>query len=170
MGANCAVIHIDLVQQDTRHPNKRHRHQGRATCEVAGRRFETTGPAPIYRIVTLLWFYGHGSERFEVWDDVSPFGRSGGLAMTGRVRNWARLVKAKISFDRKAEPEPEFTEEQRVAVGKAAGMVTDLGQKAQAGGGERAVGATRPSDGPEYPPMEGEASTRVLSARSSEPA
>ncbi len=81
--------------------------------------------------------------------------------MTGRVRNWARLVKGKISFDRRAEPEPEFTEEQRVAVGKAAGMVTDLGQKSQAGGGERAVCATRHLDGPDYPPMEGEASTRV---------
>ncbi len=146
------MIRIDLVQQDTRHPDRRKRHQGRATCEAAGHLFEATGPAPIYRIATLLWFYGHGGERFEVWDDLSPFGNPGGLAMTGRVRNWARLVKEKISFDRKAEPEPEFTEEQRVAVGKAAGMVTDFGQKAQAGGGERAVCATRPSDGPGVPP------------------
>ncbi len=151
MGANCAMIQIDMICQDTRDPDKRKRHQGRANCEVAGRRFETLGPAPIYRIVTLLWLHGHGGERFEVWDDVSPFGRSGGLAMTGRVRNWSRLVKAKISFDRKAEPEPEFTEEQRVAMGKAAGMVSDLGQKAQAGGGERAVCATRSSDGPRHP-------------------
>ena len=145
------MIHIDLVQQDTRHPDRRQRHPGRATCEVAGRRFETLGPAPIYKLTTLLWLHGHGGERFEVWDDVSPFGKPGGLAMTGRIRNWARLVKMKISFDRKAEPEPEFTEEQRAAVAKAAGMVTDLGEKAQAGGGERAVCATRPSDGPEYP-------------------
>ena len=164
------MIRIDLVQQDTRHPDRRKRHQGRATCEVAGRRFETLGPAPIYRIVTLLWLHGHGGERFEVWDDLSPFGNPGGLAMTGRVRNWARLVKAKNSFDRKAEPEPEFTEEQRAAVGKAGGMVADLGQKAQAGGGERAVCATRPRTAPEYP-RDGEGtSTRVLSARSSEPA
>ena len=143
------MIRIDTICQDTRHPDRRKRHQGRASCEVAGRRFETEGPAPIYRMVTLLWLQGHGGERFEVHDDISPTGRPGGLAMTGRVRNWARLVKAKISFDRKAKPEPEFTEEQRVAVGKAAGMVTDLGQKAQAGGGERAVCATRPSDGPD---------------------
>ncbi len=164
------MIRIDLIQQDTRHPDRRQRHPGRATCEMNGRRFETTGPVPIYKLTTLLWLHGHGGERFEVWDDVNPFGKPGGLAMRGKVRNWARLVKAKISFDRRAKPEPEFTEAQRVAVGKAAGMVTDLGEKAQAGGGERAVCATRPQTAPEYPPMEGEASTRVLSARSSEPA
>ncbi len=144
------MIRSIMIQQNTRHPDRRQRHPGRATCEVAGRRFETLGPAPIYRIATLLWLHAHGGERFEVHDDISPTGRPGGLAMTGRVRNWARLVKAKISFDRKAKPEPEFTEKQRVAVGKAAGMVTDLSQKAQARGGQRAVCATRPSDGPDY--------------------
>ncbi len=29
-----------MIRQDTRHPDKRRRHQGRASCEVAGRRFE----------------------------------------------------------------------------------------------------------------------------------
>ncbi len=77
------MIRIDLVQQDTRHPEKRRRHQGRASCQVAGRRFETRGPAPIYRIATLLWLQGHGGAEFEVWDDLSPFGKPGGLAMRG---------------------------------------------------------------------------------------
>ena len=72
------MIRIDMICQDTRHPDKRRRHQGRANCEVAGRRFETLGPAPIYRIATLLWLHGHGGATFEVWDDVSPFGKLGG--------------------------------------------------------------------------------------------
>ncbi len=83
------LIRIDMIRQDTRHPDKRRRHQGRAWCEVADHRFEAKGPAPIYRVVTLLWLHGHGGAGFEVWDDVSPFGGPGGLAMRGRVRNWA---------------------------------------------------------------------------------
>ncbi len=39
------MIRIDMIRQDTRHPEKRRRHQGRASCEVAGRRFEAEGPA-----------------------------------------------------------------------------------------------------------------------------
>ena len=81
-----------MIRQDTRHPDKCRRHQGRAWCAVAGRRFETTGPAPIYKLVTLLWLHGHGGEHFEVWDDLSPFSKPGGLALCGRVRNWARLT------------------------------------------------------------------------------
>ncbi len=56
------MIRIDMICQDTRHPDKRKRHPGRSSCEVAGRRFETLGPAPIYRIVTLLWLHSgcHG--------------------------------------------------------------------------------------------------------------
>ncbi len=78
------MICIDFIRQDTRHPVKRRRHQGRASCEVAGRRYETTGPAPIYKIATLLWLEGHEGERFEVWDDRDPFGEPGGLALRGR--------------------------------------------------------------------------------------
>ncbi len=59
----------------------------RATCEIAGRRIETQGPAPIYRMLTLLWLHGHGGGRFEVYDDLSPTGKPGGLAMRGKVRN-----------------------------------------------------------------------------------
>ncbi len=68
---------------------KRRRHAGRANCQVADRRFETRGPAPIYRLTTLLWLHGHGGAAFKVYDDVSPTGKPGGLAMRGRVRNWA---------------------------------------------------------------------------------
>ncbi len=164
------MIRIDMICQNTRHPDKRRRHQGRASCEVADCRFETEGPAPIYKLATLLWLHGYGGAAFEVCDDVSPFGKPGGLAMTGRVRSWARLVKAKVTFDRRAKPEPQFTEEQRIAVGKAAGMVTDLGQKAQARGGQRAVCATSPSDDPEYPQKEDGASKRVVTAHTLEAA
>ncbi len=142
----------------------------RDTCEIAGRRFETQGPAPVYRMITLLWLHGHSGAAFEVLDDLSPFGKPGGLAMRGRVRSWVRLIKAKVTFDRRAKPEPQFTEEQRIAVGKAAGMVTDLGQKAQARGGQRAVCATSPSDDPEYPQKEDGASTRVVTAHTPEAA
>ncbi len=81
----------------------------RATCESAGRRFEAKGPAPVYRMVTLLWLHGHGGAAFEVYDDLSPTGKPGGLAMRGKVRNWSRLVKGKVTFDRQAKPATEFT-------------------------------------------------------------
>ncbi len=165
-----AMVRINLVQQDTRHPDRRQRHPGRASCEVAGRRFETEGPAPIYRLVTLLWLHGHGGAEFEVWDDVSPFGKPGGLAMRGRVRNWASFETPKGTpmFKMQSKPDPDFTLEQREAAAKAAGSVNscDAHSRETPSPGR----ASRPSDGPEYPPMEGEASTRVLSARSSEPA
>jgi len=48
-----AVIRVQMIRSDTRHPDRRRRHQGRASCEVAGRRFETEGPAPIYKLTTL---------------------------------------------------------------------------------------------------------------------
>ncbi len=75
------MIRIDVIRQDTRHPGKRRRHQGRASCQVAGRRFEAQGPAPVYRLVTLLWLHGHGGADFEVRDDRSHSGKPGGLAM-----------------------------------------------------------------------------------------
>ena len=64
------MIRIDMIQQDTRHPDKRLRHYGRAWCEVDGRRFETKGPAPIYKLTTLLWLHGHRGKEFEVWDEA----------------------------------------------------------------------------------------------------
>ncbi len=73
------MIRVQMIRQDTSHPDRRRRHQGRASCEVAGRRFEAEGPAPIYKLTTLLWLHGHGGADFEVWDDVSPFGKPGEL-------------------------------------------------------------------------------------------
>ena len=43
-GETVAMIRIDMTQQNSNHANKRCRHQGRAICEVAGRRFATQGP------------------------------------------------------------------------------------------------------------------------------
>ena len=119
------MIRIDMTCQDTRHPDKRRRHHGRAWCEVAGRHFDTEGPAPIYRMATLLWLHGHGGETFEVWDDVSPFGKPGGLAMRGTVRNWASFETPKGNpiFKMQSQPGPDFTPEQRAVVAKAAGVV-----------------------------------------------
>ncbi len=42
------VIRVQMIRPDTRHPNKLLRHPSRAWCQVAGHRFETQGPAPIY--------------------------------------------------------------------------------------------------------------------------
>ena len=165
-GEIVAMIRIDMTQQNTNHPNRRRRHQGRAICEVAGRRFEAQGPGPIYKLVTLLWLHGHGGAVFEVWDNLSPFGKPGGLAMTGRIRNWASFETPKGTpmFRMKSKPDPDFTPEQCEIAAKAAGVVVSRDADFR---GTLAPGcATRPSDGPEYPPMEGEPSTRVLSARS----
>ena len=170
MGANCAVIHIDLVQQDTRHPDRRKRHQGRATCEVAGRRFETLGPAPIYRLVTLLWLHGHGGERFEVWDDLSPFGNPGGLAMTGRVRNWALISNGRPMFMKDAKPDPNFTPQERESTARAAGQVVELTEKDSSRPYKARTGETRPSDSPEHPWNGDGASTRVVTAHTPEAA
>ncbi len=103
------MIRIDMIRPDTRHPDKRRRHLGRAWCEVANRRFETRGPAPIYKLATLLWLHGHGGTDFEVYDDLSPFGNPGGLAMRGKVRTWVRLAKGKPKFDKDAPSDVEFS-------------------------------------------------------------
>ncbi len=123
------TIRIDLIRQNTSHAIRRRQHLGRATCEVAGRRFETKGPAPIYRMATLLWLHGHGGAAFEVYDDLSPFGKPGGLAMRGKVRNWASLEtpKGMPMFKMQSRPDADFTPEQRAAAAKAAGSVGSCG-------------------------------------------
>ncbi len=164
------MILINTTRQDTRHPEKRRRHAGRANCQVAGRRFETRGPAPIYRMTTLLWLHGHGGAAFEVYDDVSPTGRPGGLAMRGRVRNWASFEtpNGKPMFRMKSQPDPDFTPEQRATAAKAAGVVVSRGVDSR---GTFAPGrATSPSDGPEYPQKEDGVSTRVVTAHTPEAA
>ncbi len=145
------MITINMIQQDTRHPDKHRRHQGRASCEVAGRRFEARGPAPIYKLATLLWLHGHGGEEFEVWDDLSPFGNPGGLAMTGKVRNWARLVKGKLSFDRQAKSAVEFAPDEVDLIARAAGQVSDPAVIDSPAPGNGRTAASRPEP-PRLPP------------------
>ncbi len=110
-GETVAMIRIDMTRQNSNHASKRCRHQGWAICEVADRRFEAQGPAPIYKLVTLLWLHGHGGAVFEVWDDLTPFDRPGGLAMCGKVRNWASFETPKGNpiFRMKSQPDPDFT-------------------------------------------------------------
>ena len=143
------MIRIDMICQDTRHADRRKRHAGRASCEVAGRRFETEGPAPIYRLVTLLWLHGHGGADFEVWDNVSPFGRPGGLAMTGQVRNWALISNGRPMFMKDAKPDPNFTPQERESTARAAGQVVELTEKDSSRPYNARTGATRLSDGPD---------------------
>ena len=164
------MIRIQMIRGNTRDPDRRKRHPSRASCEVAGRRYETTGPAPIYRIVTLLWLEGHGGAGFEVWDDVSPFGKPGGLALRGKVRNWARLVNGTPKFNKDAPSETEFSPHERDQIARAAGRVSDAAQIDSPPPDKARSCATRPSGGPEYP-RDGEGtSTRVFTACSSEPA
>ncbi len=161
------TICIDLTRQNANHLDKCRRHPGRAICEVAGGRFETRGPAPIYRMATLLWLHGYGGAEFEVWDDLSPFGNPGGLAMRGKVRNWARLVNGKPRFDKDAPPEAEFSPSERDLIAGWAGNVAGIDSPQPAHG---RTGASRPSDGPTHPREGGESSTGVVGARTSEAA
>ncbi len=143
------MIRVQMIRQDTRHPDRRRRHQVRASCEVAGRRFEAQGPAPVYKLTTLLWLHGHGGAGFEVWDDRSPTGKPGGLAMRGRVRNWARLLNGKPTFGKDAPCETDFSSGVRDVVAQAAGRVTETDSPRP----ENArTAATHPSDGPAATP------------------
>ena len=164
------TIRIDMIRQDTNHRDNHHRHQGRASCVVAGQHFAAEGPAPIYRLTTLLWLHGHGGAAFKVYDDVSPTGRPGGLAMRGRVRNWASFEtpNGKPMFRMKSQPDPDFTPEQRATAAKAAGVVVSRGADSR---GTFAPGcATSPSDGPDHRPARERASTRVVTAHTPEAA
>ena len=146
------MIRAQMIRQDTRHPDKRRRHQGQASCEVAGHRFETQGPAPIYKLATLLWLHGHGGEHFEVFDDRDPFGKPGGLAMRGRVRNWARLVKGKPVFNKDASSEVDFSSHERRLVARAAGRVIEpAGENGLATARQRPYSAISPRGRPEHP-------------------
>jgi hypothetical protein len=159
-----------MIRQDTRHPDKRRRHQGRAWCEVAGCHFETEGPAPIYKLTTLLWLHGHGGADFEVWDDLSPFGNPGGLAMRGKVRNWARLVNGKVTFDRQAKSAVEFAPDEVDLIARTAGRVSDAAEIDSPAPGNARTAAISPPDGPNYPREEDGTSTGVVAAQRPEAA
>ena len=158
------MIRIDLIQQNSNHPGRRMRHPSRASCEVAGRRYETVGPAPIYKIVTLLWLHGHGGEEFEVWDDCSPFGKPGGFTMRGGVRNWARLINGKPNFGRGASTEADFSPQDRDLVALAAGRVIELAETDSPAPGNGRTAAIHPSDGPECPQEQDRAPADVAAA------
>ncbi len=156
-GPGGAVIQIQMIRSDTSHPDKCRRHQGRAWCEVAGRCFETRGPAPIYKLTTLLWLHGHGGTDFEVHDDVSPFGKPGGLAMRGKVRNWARLVKGKPKFDKDAPSDVDFSPNELDLIARAAGNVAEIDSPRPDNGRTAPIA---PLGGPTYPQQEDGACTR----------
>ena len=164
------MIRIDMLRQDTRYPDKRRRHQGRASCEVTGRRFEAQGPAPIYKLATLLRLHGHGGAVFEVWDDLSPFGYPGGLALRGRVRNWARLVKEKVSFDQQAKSAVEFAPEEAEMIARAAGRDSDVAETDSPAPGNARTAATRTLGGPGYPQERDRTPTAIVGARTPEAA
>ena len=120
------------------------------------------GPAPIYKLTTLLWLHGHGGVGFEVWADRNPFGKPGGLALRGRVRNWALLVKGKPNFTRKAKPDSDFMPDEREVIARAAGTVVDMAGVPAASGLPGAVCVTRPADGPEHSQGQDDASAGVV--------
>ncbi len=165
-----AMFRIDMIRQDTNHRDKRRRHQGRASCDVVGRRFEAQGPAPIYKLATMLWLHGHGGEEFEVWDDRSPIGGPGGLAITGRVRNWANFETPKgiPIFRMKSQPDPDLTPDQRAAAAKAAGVVVSCDAISRDTPSPGC--ATSPSNGPRHPPEQDDAPAAIVGARTEEAA
>ena len=83
-----------------------------------------------------------------MWDDISPFGNPGGLAMHGKVRNWARLVKGNPKFDKDAPPDVEFSRIEMDLIARAAGSVAGIDSPWPDNG---RTGASRPSGGPEHP-------------------
>ncbi len=76
----------------------------------------------------MLWLHGHGGAAFEVYDDLGPTGRPDGLAMRGKVRNWARLVNGKPKFDKDAPSETNFSPHERDMIARAAGRVSDAAE------------------------------------------
>ncbi len=164
------MTRIDLTRRNSNHPDRRRRYPSRARCDVAGRQYETTGPAPIYKLATLLWLHGHGGEDFEVWDDRDPFGKPGGLAMHGNVRNRARLAEGKLSFDRQAAAAADFTPDERDLIAQAAGVATDLMGGAPLSVGEAHTARSHLSGGPEHPQELDDASARLSSAHTPEAA
>ncbi len=164
------MIRIDLTRQNANHPDRRKRHPSRASCEVGGRRYEATGPAPIYKLATLLWLHGHGGEGFEVWDDRDPFNKPGGLAMTGRARNWARLVKGMPAFNKDAPPEADFSPHERKMVAQAAGPVAQLTGMDSARPENACTARSHPLGDPDSPPAMDGHSTGVAAAQRPEAA
>ena len=156
------MIRIDLTRKYSNHPDHKKRHPSRVHCEVAGRRYETAGSAPIYKLSTLLWLHGHRDEHFEVWDDRSPSGKPGGLAMRGRLRNWARLVKGEPIFTKDAPFEADFSPQDRDLIARAAGQVVDVGHMDSPRPENGRPARSRSLGRPEHQPELENASTAVI--------
>ncbi len=139
------MIRIDLVRQDSNNPDRKKRHPSRASCKVGG-------------------------QRYEVWDDRDPFGKPGGLAMTGRVRNSARLDKGKLSFGRQAETAADFAPDERKVIAQSAGKVTDLIGGAPPAVGEAQSARSHPPGGPDSLSATDGPSTAVATAQRPEAA
>ncbi len=101
--------------------------------------------------MTLLNLQGHGGAGFEVWDDVSPFGKPGGLALRGKVRNWARLVNGKPKFNKDAPSETDFSPHERDQIARAAGRVSDAAEIDSPRPDNARTARSRPPDGPRRP-------------------
>ena len=169
--ANVSImIRIDLTRKNSNHPDHKKRHPSRAACEVAGRRYETTGAAPIYKLSTLLSLHGHGGKEFEVWDDMSPTGKPGGLAMRGLLRNWVRLVKGKPSFDKDAPAEADFSPQDRGLIAQTAGQVVDVGHIDSPRPENGHTARSHPLDGPEHQPEPEGPSPSIIGPQATEAA
>ena len=164
------MIRIDLTRKNSNHPDRRKRHSSRASCEVADRRYETAGSAPVYKLITLLWLHGHSGAEFEVWDDRSPSGKPGGLAMRGRVRNWARLVKSEPIFTKDAPPEADFSSQDRDMIARTAGQVVDVGHIDSPRPENGHTARSRPLVGPEQQPEPESPSVAIIGVQAPEAA
>ena len=158
------MIRIDLTRENSNHPDRKERHPSRESCEVGARRYETVGPASIYKLTTLLWLHGHGGVAFEVWDDRDPFGKPGGLALRGRVRNRARLVNGKPKFNKDAPSETDFSPHERDLIARAAGRVSGAAEIDSPRPDNARTARSHPLDGPRYPRERDRACTGVIGA------
>lgn len=95
---------------------------------------------------------------------MSPTGRPDGLAMAGRVRNWAPISNGRPVFTKDAKPDPSFTPHEQKLVARTAGQVMELAEQGSSRAYKARTYATRPSDDPEYPQQQDGASTGPLGA------
>ena len=71
--------------------------------------------------------------------------------MRGKVRNWARLVKGKVSFDRQAIPAAECAPDNVDLIARAAGRLSDAAESDSPAPGNARTATIRPTDSPECP-------------------
>ncbi len=79
--------------------------------------------------------------------------------MRGKVRNWARLVNDKLSFDKDAPSNPDFTPVER--------MIARAARKTPSRPGEARAASSHPSEGSEHPQGKVDASAGVAGPHTS---